>query len=311
MFFKWLLSIVLIFVSGSYLYSQSILDLLDEEERTDYTIATFKTTRLINGHSIETNAGGVLLFLIQHRFGRLNGGAYEFFGLDNSTTRLALEYGITDNLDIGIGRSTFEKTMDGFLKYKLLRQSTGKKNMPLTLTLFTGIAVKTLRWQQPNRTNYFSSKLYYTFQVLAARKISTNFSIQLSPTLIHRNLVAVKEDKNDVFAVGIGGRYKLSGSFSINAEYFYVFPNQIVSEINGEKVHNSLSVGVDIETGGHVFQLHLTNSRGMIEKFFVTETTGSWANGDIHFGFNISRVFTIVDKTKKKLEEEKEKRENG
>ena len=305
---KWLLFSGFLIAALNFTNGQSLLDELgEEEETTDYTYATFKTTRLINGHSIETNSGGVLLFLFQHRFGRLNGGAYEFFGLDNATIRLALEYGITDDFDVGIGRSSFEKTYDGFLKYKLLKQSTGKKNMPITLTLLSSIAVKTLKWPHPDRTNYFTSKLYFTFQAMAARKISKNFSVQLSPTLVHRNLVLTKADKNDVFSLGIGGRYKLSGSISVNAEYFYVFPNQIVSKINGEQTHNSLSVGVDIETGGHVFQLHFTNSRGMIEKFFITETTGSWGNGDIHFGFNISRVFTVVDKSKKRLEGEKKK----
>lgn len=284
------------------LRAQDLLDLLDAEteEPVNYTFATFKTTRLINGHSVETNSGGELLFLISHRFGRVNGGASEFFGLDNATIRLGLEYGITDRLGIGVGRSSFEKTVDGFVKYKLLRQKSGAESFPFTATLFASAAIKTVPWAEPERPNYFSSRMYYSFQVLLARKFSEGFSLQLMPTLVHRNLVATTADANDVFAIGIGGRQKITPSLSVNAEYYYVLPDQIVSTLGGEPVRNGLSVGLDLETGGHVFQLHVTNSRGMIEKMFITETTGDWANGDLHFGFNISRVFSVGGGGKKK-----------
>lgn len=278
----------------------NLLDLIEEEEEPtqDLTIATFKGTRIINGQSIETPAGGVLQFIIGHRFGRLNGGAYELWGIDNATIRLGFEYGVTDRLSLGVGRSSYEKTYDGFAKYKLIRQQSGLKQVPISVTLFSSMAIKTIRWPEPERPNYFSSRLYYTFQALVARKFSPSFSAQLSPTLIHRNLVANTADRNDVFALGMGARQKLTGSLSLNVEYFYVLPNQIVSPLFGEQVRNTLSVGVDIETGGHVFQLHLTNSRSMIEKGFITETTGNWLDGDIHFGFNVSRVFTVKNPMK-------------
>jgi len=275
--------------------AQDLLDMLNEteEEPVEYAFATFKTTRLINGHSIETNSGKELLFLISHRFGRINGGASEFFGLDNATIRLGLEYGITDRLGVGVGRSSFEKLYDGFVKYKVLQQKSGAENFPVTVTLFASTAIKTLEWPEPERENYFSSRMYYTFQALVARKFSEGFSLQLSPTLVHRNLVDSLADANDVFALGIGARQKITGSLSVNAEYFYVIPGQISSRLNGEEVQNALSIGLDLETGGHVFQLHMTNSRGMVEKLFVTESTGNWLDGDIHFGFNISRVFSL------------------
>lgn len=274
---------------------EDLMSILEKQEkkRVDYTIATFKSTRIINGQSVETNHKGVLQFLISHRFGRLNQGAYEFFGLDNATIRLGLEYGITDRLNIGVGRSSFEKTYDGFVKYKLLRQKSGAENFPFTVTGFSSIAIKSLKWPDAERKNYFSSRLFYAFQFLIARKFNDRLSLQVSPTVIHRNLVTTTADQNDVYSIGVGGRYKITESVSVNAEYYWVPDGQIVSKINGENVYESLSIGVDIETGGHVFQLHLTNSRGMIEKFFVGETTGSWRKGDIHFGFNISRVFTI------------------
>lgn len=268
-----------------------LLSLLGEDEEVNYTTATFKGTRVINGHSIENVAAGVLDFRISHRFGFVNTGAYEFFGLDGATLRLGLEYGITDRLMVGVGRASFNKAFDGFVKYKILRQSSGAKNMPITLSWFSNIVCNTIKWQNPERENYFSSRLAYAHQLLIGRKFNNDLSLQLSPTWIHRNLVATKAESNDVMALGGLGRYKLTQRLSINAEYFYVLPNQL-----GDQYTNSLSVGVDIETGGHVFQLHFTNSTAMTEPGFITETVGVWKNGDIHFGFNISRVFTIVRK---------------
>lgn len=254
----------------------------------NYTIATFNTTRLVNGHTIENVGKNVLDVKISHRFGTLNKGGYELFGLDNATMRMGLDFGITPNLMVGIGRSTFEKTYDAFFKIKLLRQSTGKKNMPITLSYIPTVALKTLRWADPTRKNYYSSRLFYTHQLLIARKFSAGTSLQLMPTLVHRNLTHLKSDPNDLWAIGIGGRQKLSKRISLNLEYYYQVP--------GHKPNssvNALSVGIDIETGGHVFQLHFTNSMGMTERTFITDTNGKWSKGDILFGFNISRVFNI------------------
>ena len=203
-----------------------------------------------------------------------------------------MDYGISDRFTIGAGRSSFEKTYDGFIKYTLLRQSTGLKNMPITVAMLGTSAIQTLKWQDPDRDNLFSSRLYYTAQLIIGRKFSNNVSFQLSPTMVHRNLVATAAEENDVFALGFGGRVKLHKRFSLNAEYIYILPDQVAPG-----VRNSLSVGFDIETGGHVFQLHFTNSTSMIEKGFVAETVGDWGDGGIHFGFNISRVFNLA-KTK-------------
>ncbi len=268
---------------------QDLLSLLGEDPNpTQYATAAFKTNRIINLHSIEHTAPGVLDFKILHRFGFINGGAYEFFGLDQATMRLGFDYGLTSNLQIGLGRSNFEKTYDFYAKYRFLRQSKGKRNIPLSMSLVAGSAIKTNRWPDPDRDNLFSSRLYYHFQLLLARKFSEGFTLQLSPTLVHRNLVATRAEKNDVFALGAGIRQKISKRIAVNAEYIYVLPNQLA-----EGFQNSLSIGLDIETGGHVFQLHFTNSTSMIEKGFVAETSGRWEKGDIRFGFNISRVFTL------------------
>jgi hypothetical protein len=265
----------------------------DLEPTTDYTTATFKTTRLINGHTVENMGKGALDVKISHRFGKINGGGYELFGLDNATMRMGADLGITDYLMVGLGRNTFQKTYDAFFKVKLLRQSKGKRNMPITLSYVPSIALKTLKFEDPARKNYFSSRLSYSHQLIIGRKFSEQTSLQLMPTYIHRNLVALIADPNDLLSIGIGGRQKLSKRVSLNFEYYYQIP-----EYKLPNSTNSVSVGFDIETGGHVFQLHFTNSQGMSERSFITETTGDWTKGDIFFGFNISRVFTLGKKSK-------------
>ncbi|KAF0199189.1 MAG: hypothetical protein FD166_814 [Bacteroidetes bacterium] len=283
------LSLFLIFSMPLVSVSQDLMDVFGKEEPiTDYTYATFKTTRVVSGHSVENPANGVLLFMISHNFGKINSGGYELFGLDNSTIRIGLEYGLTNFLSVGVGRSSYEKTYDGFLKAKVLRQSKGARNMPITLTLFTSMDLNSMKWQYPERKNYFSSRLSFVNQVLIARKFSNSFSLQITPTFIHRNLVATASEDNDTYAAGIGGRYKITQRVSFNAEYFYILPGSVAD--NSE---NPLSVGFDIETGGHVFQLHFSNAQPMFDRGLITKTTGKWQNGDIYFGFNISRVFTI------------------
>lgn len=268
-----------------------LLDMLEsaQEPTTDYTIATFKNTRLVSGHSIETNGRGVLQFMIQHRFGTLNSGWRELWGLDNSTIRLGFVYGITDHLNIGFGRASFLKSYDGLLKWRFLRQKSGASNFPFSSTLVSSIYLNSTEWTDPNRENYFSSRLSYHHALLIARKFGDKFSLQLMPTILHINLVEATEDQNLIYAMGIGTSIKVTGSLRFNIEYYYLPPDQIIST----PLTNSLSLGVDIETGGHVFQLHITNSKGMTERFLIGNTTGKWGDGDIYFGFNISRVFNV------------------
>lgn len=269
-----------------------LMNLLDKSvpKEINYTTATFKSTRVMNGHSIERMPAGQLDVRISHRFGPINSGAYNFWGLDQSNIHLSLEYGITNWVMVGIGRGEYEKTVDGFAKFSILRQSTGARNMPVSVSVVTSVALNTLKFQNQARTNYFTSRLAYVGQILVARKISQGLSVQLMPSYVHKNLVATELDPNDIFAMGGGARLKLTKRTSLNAEYYYLInPKTYLSQ----KVYNPLSIGFDIETGGHVFQLFFTNSIGMIEKAFIGETTGTWSKGDIRFGFNISRVFTL------------------
>ncbi|MEI6748972.1 MAG: DUF5777 family beta-barrel protein [Bacteroidales bacterium] len=284
------LAVLTISTAWGQLYAQDLMDMLgDDKPKTEFAYATFKTTRVVNGQSIENPANGTLLFMISHHFGKINSGAYNFYGLDQSTIRLGLEYGLNDFVSIGIGRSSYEKTFDASLKAKILRQRSGESNMPLSISLYSDIVLNSMHWQHPERkTNYFTSRLAFTNQLLIARKFSNDLSLQLTPTFIHKNLVPTAKSQNDIFAVGFGGRYKLTQRLAVNAEYFYLLPGN-----TADTYVNSFSIGVDIETGGHVFQFHFTNAQPMFDRAFITETTGKWSKGDIYFGFNISRVFTV------------------
>jgi len=286
------LFILILLFSASLFAQNDLMNLLNENTppEINYTTATFKSTRILNGQSVEKMPPGQLDFRISHRFGTLNSGAYNLYGLDQSNVHFGLEYGIFNWLMVGVGRGTYEKTFDGFTKFTVLRQSTGAKEMPVSVSVFSSVALNSMKWTDQTRTNYFSSRLSYVGQILIARKINQSFSFQLTPTYVHRNLVATEIDPNDLWSLGAGGRMKLSKRISLNAEYYYlVNPKNYMSQ----QIYNPLSLGVDIETGGHVFQLFFTNSLAMIEKGFIGETTGSWKKGDIHFGFNISRVFTL------------------
>lgn len=249
--------------------------------------ATFKDTRIINSQSNETPAGGVLHFVIAHRFGQISDGPYELWGLDNASMRMAFDYGITDRIAVGLARNTYQKTYEANAKVRLIEQGA----FPLSLTGYSVMMCNGLRFSQAEVQNYFTSRLSYAHQLVIARKFNSEFSWALIPSFVHRNLVAETTDPHDQWIIGTGGRYKLNQRLSINAEYF-----ARLNVPSGDPYVNSLSLGVDIETGGHVFQLHVTNSRGMFERAFLSETSGEWANGNLFFGFNLSRVFTVSER---------------
>jgi hypothetical protein len=279
------LAIVLFGLQSYSSLGQSLLDALDTEPTAHPVTATFKDTRVINMQSNETPGAGVLHFVIAHRFGRINEGAYSLWGLDNASMRMGFDYGLTDRWTLGVGRSTFQKTYEASIKGKLFLQKSDN-SVPVSVTYYGVIMANGLRWQEPDRENLFSSRLSYVNQLIVTRKINDRTSLAVVPSLIHRNLVDITSKSHDQWTLGLGGRHKLTHRVSINSEYHFL--------VNGldEAPTNSLSLGVDIETGGHVFQLHITNSQGMFERAFLTETTGTWLDGDLFFGFNLSRVFS-------------------
>ena len=276
-------------------FGQNIDDLLNAETKIGktYETAAFKATRVINGHSDEQMSPKHLDLRISHRFGELNGGFYDLFGLDQASMHISLEYGFNDWLMGGLGRSNVNKTYDGFVKMKLLRQTTDN-SMPVFLSFMGSTEMFTSHWADPTRDNKFSSRLTYVSQLLIARKCNKNLSLQLSPTLVHKNLTPTEVDSNDLFALGFSGRLKVSNRVALTAEYYYDFR----SNRSSLDYPNACSVGIDIETGGHVFQLMFTNSLSMREGGFIWgDSNGDWTKGGVHFGFNISRVFSFDKKS--------------
>jgi len=294
----WSAIITLISLQAS---AQDLADILEKNtpKTKNYTTSTFKGTRIINGHSIENRKKGALEFLISHRFGRINSGAEELWGLDQSNIRLALEYALIDDLSIALGRSSLNKVFDGYAKYKFLKQGLGSGTFPFSTSLFISTA-----YNQPSsfapasEPKSFSKNLTYVSQLLIARKVSSGFSFQISPTIIRRNSVTTQSDPHTIFAVGTAARIKLTNRMAISGEYFYQFDEL---ESLPEKPQNSIAFALEIETGGHVFQISLSNSDSLIEKSFITETTDNFFDGDIHLGFNISRAFQVGNHKQRKL----------
>jgi len=294
---KWLCLLVIVCAVQSKaqdINADSLLNASTADTATTHRVqATFNSTRLINSHTVGTTQGGVLDLRISHRFGEFDDGFYNLFGLDFASIRIGMDYGLTNRLTVGGGRSSYQKQYDGFLKYALLRQSEGEKNMPVSVTLLASVMFETdtsvaksekLIPVKPNTEDKFS----YAYQLLIARKFSDAFSLQLMPSLVHENLVDSTSPSNNIFSMGAAVRVRLTKRTGIIAEYYYTFPG---TKISG--TYNSFSLGYEVETAGHVFQIHLTNSNGMTEKNFIAETRGQWHGGDIRLGFNISRVFTI------------------
>jgi len=301
---KTFFSLILI-LSGFQLLAQdsllkSLNDSMSAAPNNGFVTGTFKALYIVNMKTIEAPAAGALNVEIQHRFGTINTGAYNLWGLDFATLRLGLDYGITDRLSVGIGRSSYLETFDGYLKYKLLRQS--ESSMPVSVVLLGTSSYFTNHEPLGDNSNISSSSRFnYTLQMLIAKKFNSHFSFELTPTFIHYNMVT-SPDQNNVFALCGGARMKISKRMAITAEYDYLFPNQLVSPLfpPSPPRTNSLSFGWDIETGGHVFQLVFTNSQSMIESQYIGQTAGTWGKGYVYFGFNISRNFNLKTHSKPK-----------
>lgn len=267
---------------------EDLLNSLDKEvsDTIIYTAYTFKSTHIINGHSVENMRTKQLDFRINHRFGQLNTGAYELFGLDHALINFSLDYGITDWLMLGVRRGTEDKTYDGSAKFILFRQCSGKKNFPVSISYFSDMSIVTLKYANRNVTNI--NRLAFTHQLLIARKFNEKLSLQLTPTFVHRNQVNF-DNVNNVEAIGFGGRYKFIRRVALTWEYFYS------PQVAADKTHsfNPVALGFDIETGGHVFQLFVSNSQQMVENGVIANTQGDFRHGGLFLGFNISRAFAF------------------
>lgn len=265
--------------------AQSLLkDIEDSIPANEKVTGAFKSTRVINAHSIEMLHKGNLDFRIMHRFSPISTGIKELYGLDHASMRISFDYGLTDNTTIGFGRSTFRKELDLFIKTRVLQQSTGASAMPFSLVVAAGGLVWTEQSFEPVKPN-FSDRSSYYLQLIAGRKFSSTFSFQISPIIVHSNTPANEGDDNTIFAMGGGARFKVSRRMALTVDYHHPFGN--LNAITTDP----LSVGLDIETGGHVFQLQFSNAVGMNERAYITQTTGNFFKGDIRFGFNLSRIF--------------------
>ncbi|WP_298736320.1 DUF5777 family beta-barrel protein [uncultured Chitinophaga sp.] len=272
-------------------------------------IGTFKSTRIIMGHSNETLKKHELDFRVAHRFGDAGGsfgGGKTAFGLDNSTDiRIAFEYGITDDLMIGISRAKgsgdLTQIFEGLAKYRILKQTTDD-HIPVSLTVFGNVTVSTMSSNDdatsPSHFDEFTDRMTYVGQAILARKFGERLSLTLSPTYVHRNRVGYM-DQNNMFALGGSGRVKLSKRLAFIAEYYYPFRSQSSKDYyksQGVEFFNPLGAGLEIETGGHVFSVNFTNSTAILENQFIPETRSSWLQGQFRWGFNISRRFSLFGK---------------
>jgi len=270
---------------------QDLLKLVgDDKPKKEHVSNAFKSTRVINGQSMEFLGKGVLDFRILHRFGLINAGASNLYGLDEAKMRIGLDYGLLKNLMVGVGRSTLGKELDAFLKFRPVWQSKGPGSFPFSIVIVSGVMLDPTKAPpvDTSKFQFYTSRFAFYNSLIIGRKFSERFSLQVSPEMVHRNLIDSIGQSNDVFAVGIGARFKLSKRVAFVVDYHHV-----VYGLKARTYEDPLSIGFDIETGGHVFQLHFSNSTGMNERAFLTGTTDKWSKGSIRFGFNLSRVFTV------------------
>lgn len=269
-----------------FIYAQDdLLNEIDTDSIEDsYAIAAFKGLKIVNFESTKLVAKNEFTLIVSHRFGSLENGINTFFGLDDAVTRLNFVYGVTNGLNVGISRSSFQKIYEASLKYRLLRQE--KNGSPFSIVGFNAILINSALDKDNLPNLAFKHRLGYTAQLLISRKITNGLSLELAPTYFHDNFVLIDEQNNSQYALGVGGRYKLGKRWSINADYGWH-----LNRSGNSPFKNPLSIGFDLETGGHVFQMHFTNAQPMNTNGFLGQSTGDWSEGQIYFGFNLSRVF--------------------
>ena len=269
-----------------------LFDVFEESTQSEVVYASFKGTQLINAATNETPGEGVLQFVMAHRFGSFNDDyLYNFFGLDNAQVRMQLDYGITDRLNIGIGRSSFLKVADGFIKYQLLQQQRGTKTVPVSITLHSSTNYRNARYTD-GIDHAISDRFSYLHQAVIARKWHRKLSTLVSPSVVHFNLVPSAQDPNTTAHITLGARYKISNRMALTGESTLLSNREFSG---GERYTSPFALGVDIETGGHVFQLHISNTRAMNGPYWMARNPYNASNGGLFLGFNISRVFTVKE----------------
>lgn len=298
---KKIVMILALFAANSLFAQEDLLKMMEEEAPSKPTpvFASFKSTRLVNLHTNEQMKAKHLDFRIQHRFQPMQidkenvYGLYNMFGVDGAVMRLGFEYGVTDKLMMGFGRSNVGKTYDLMAKYKILQQTRGKKSMPISVNYFGNIGINTLEFTDKTRNNFFSSRLSFVNQLIITRKFNDYVSVAITPTMVHHNLVETKAQSHDIYAVGLGASVKISRSARFNFEYIPRLNARDEKKSDGTQYYDAFAFGLDVETGGHVFQLHFTNGAGLIEQQFIAQNTNKLSLNTLRFGFNLSRVFSL------------------
>lgn len=255
-----------------------------EPSGKSYATAAFKGLKIVNFESTKLVAKKELTLVVAHRFGSVENGFDSFFGLDDAVTRLNFVYGISDAINIGVSRSSFQKIYEASAKYRLMRQQDN--GFPFTIVVFNSILINTSYEKENLPKLEFKDRLGYTIQLLVSKKLSSKLSLEIAPTFFHDNFVTYKEQHNSQYAIGFGGRQKLGKRWSVNVDYGWH-----LNRAKGSPFKNPLSIGVDLETGGHVFQMHFSNAQAMNTNTFLGQATGDWSDGNIYFGFNLSRTF--------------------
>jgi len=273
-------------ISGS---AQDLLQILEEErpKQLQYAEATFKTTRITFGHSVETRKKGILEIFVANRFWDSPAPRSQAFVADRLSTRFALEFAATDRLSAGLGGTTWDGLFDGFLKYRLIRQTVGKQGSPISVTLFQNASYYSQGVSDPVIADGFADRLSFTTQALIASKVNRNFSLQLTPTYVHKGVSFYGEPNNEHFALGIGGRYKLGRHLSFVSEYYW-----LVNPAEASKTYGPFSIGVNWEIGDVMLQFMLTNAVNMVEEAFITGSRNNFnfRNPNLNFGFNVAYI---------------------
>jgi hypothetical protein len=238
--------------------------------------------KIVNLESTKLAAKGDLYFIVAHRFGSIKDGFEGFYGLDNANTQIKFVYGLTKWFTVSGARSELAYDFSG----KVLIKSQERDGFPLAIVAFGSLGLNNTLKESLYPKMTFENRLIYVSQILISKKFSDNLSLELAPTFFHENFVLDDNQENSQLAVGLGGRYKFAKRWSLNIDYA-----AHLNRANNSPFKNPLSIGVDIETGGHVFQMHFSSSQGIHEAGFLGNSTGDWTKGDVFFGFNLLRVF--------------------
>lgn len=298
------LFLILVFAVNNLVAQKGLLEILEEEQqdKPQYTMATFKATRISYGHSVETRKKGILEVSVANRFWNTPSPYSQSFGADKMNARIALEYGINDRLSTGFGGSTWDGLFDTYLKYRVIRQRDDKKGSPVSVTLFQNASYNSNAYANPYMDDGFGNRLSFTTQALIARKFTPAFSFQIAPTFVHKGFRISEEDPQNHFALGFGGRYKLGGHVSFVSEYYTVF-----NPITSRDTYGPFSIGINWELGDVMLQFMLTNASHIVEDAYITDTgyNFNFKNPNLNFGFKATYVIHFNRKLKGLKQENK------